>query len=220
LFENHFGGLTNGELFHDEQTDTYKMFSGTGKAFHVNYLTFRELFKNMGERRDLCILESGIASAGTQSTYLFNEYVRKFGGRFWSVDINSDLVQRHKGNMCPATTLVCDDSVNFFKNWETDVDVVYLDSYDLDFRNPHPSAEHGLNEYLALQPVLKGGSLLLVDDTPVEPYWLPFRNQLYNEMTEYYATHQNTLPGKGQYILTTIPKEKMLMHNYQVLYRL
>ena len=27
--------------------------------------------------KDPIILESGIASAGTQSTYLFNEYVRK-----------------------------------------------------------------------------------------------------------------------------------------------
>jgi hypothetical protein len=168
------------------------------------------------------ILESGIASAGTNSTYLFNEYVKKYGGFFWSVDINKSLVDRHAGNMCPATQLICDDSVSFFTNWSKSHDVanvIYLDSYDLDFYNPQPSGNHGLAEYKSLLPVIKKNTLLLIDDTPINPYWLDDRGKLYNDMSVYYTNNNNTLPGKGMFVLSQITNASKLMHNYQVLYK-
>jgi hypothetical protein len=221
LLECHFSNIKNGNLYFDKTLNTYEMFSYKGIPMHLNYLTFKELFKNMGNLKNPQILETGIASAGTQSTYLFNEYIRKYGGRFWSVDINDKLVDMHSRNMCPATTLMCGDSVAFIKNWVSNnsrADVVYLDSYDLDFYNPHPSAQHGLNEYTALLPVLKENSLLLIDDTPKNPYWLDCRNKLYQDMTEYYIKN-NELPGKGQYILREEKDATILLHNYQVLYK-
>jgi hypothetical protein len=195
-----------------------------GEQKHLNYLTFKELFKNMVGLKDPKIIETGISSAGVHSTYLFNEYVRKYGGRFWSVDINQHLVDIHQSNMCPATKLICDDSVKFISDWVAShenekVDVVYLDSYDLDWYNPHPSAMHGLNEYLALHPALKKDSLLLIDDTPASPYWLDTRGQLYHDMVNYYNTH-NFLPGKGQYVLSTPKHATTLMHHYQILYKI
>lgn len=220
LLEYHFSNLS-GNLYYDETTNTYDMFSNVGKPMHLNYLTFKELFKNMDGRKDLIILESGIASAGTHSTYLFNEYVRKYGGRFWSVDINKNLVDGHQGNMCPATTLVLNDSVAFFKEWCTHfdkVDVTYLDSWDLDFYNPDPAATHGLNEYKALLPAFKPSSLLLIDDTPATPYWLDTRGQLFNDMITYF-NQNNCLPGKGQYVLKEPKNAETLLHNYQVLYK-
>lgn len=224
LFEYHFNNLPkNGSLFYDHTKNTYEQFSNVGIPHHINYLTFKELFKNMIQlnKKDLLILESGIASAGTNSTYLFNEYVRKYGGRFWSVDINRDLVLKHIGNMCPATTLVCNDSVSFFDNWvknNKQADVIYLDSYDLDFDNPKPSAEHGLKEYKSLLPVLKKNSLLLIDDTPVNPYWLPFRNDIYNRLVSNYNSGIK-MPGKGMYVLDEEKDAELLLHNYQVLYK-
>lgn len=199
------------------------MFSQIGKPMHLNYLTFKELFKQMGERRDLTILETGIASAGTNSTYLFNEYIRKYGGRFWSVDINHDLVNRHQGNMCPSTTLVCNDSAAFLKEWvstnpEKQADVVYLDSWDLSWYDSHPCASHGLNEYNAILPALKKDSLLLIDDTPSTPYWMDTRGQLYHDMITFYENNK-FLPGKGQYVLLEQKSAELLLHNYQVLYK-
>lgn len=219
LFENHFNKLS-GNLYHDELSDTYEMFSNKGSGKHLNYLTFKKLFENISKIKEPLILESGIASAGTQSTYLFNEYVKKYGGRFWSVDINPNLVRQHTGNMCPSTQLICDDSVAFFDKWVTEnkkVDVVYLDSYDLDFYNPEPSANHGLKEYLSLIPVLKGGSLLLIDDTPINPYWLDSRGKLYDDMQLFYENNK-CMPGKGMDVLKATNAE-VLLHNYQVLYK-
>ena len=222
LLEYHFSNLS-GNLYHNEENHTYEMFSNDGKPMHLNYLTFRELFRQMNEQKDLNILESGISSAGTYSTYLFDAYIKKFGGRFWSVDINQNLVDTHKGNMCPGTTLVCNDSVKFFSDWcvsnnGLQADVIYLDSYDLDWYNPHPSAMHGLNEYLALLPSYKKNTLLLIDDTPSNPYWLDSRGSLYTDMIQYYSKH-NHLPGKGQYVLNLHKHADVLLHNYQVLYK-
>ena len=222
LLEAHFSNL-GGNLYHDDAADTYTMFSKVGTAKHLNYLTFKALFREMGERRDLTILETGIASAGTQSTYLFNEYVRKYGGRFWSVDINASLVDAHSPYMSPATTLVCGDSVQFLEDWrknhpERGVDVVYLDSYDLDWYHPAPSAAHGLREYRAIRPAMVSGSLMLIDDTPCSPDWLDDRGLLYQQMTGFFDTH-GYLPGKGQTILNEPDTPSLLLHNYQVLYK-
>ena len=222
LLEYHFSNIS-GNLFYDEITETYEMFSNVGIGKHLNYLTFKELFKNMLEIKDPQIIETGIASAGTQSTYLFNEYVKKYGGRFWSVDNNEYLVNTHQNNMCPATSLVCNDSVKFINDWvkynnDKKIDVVYLDSYDLDWYNYHDSALHGLKEYTALLPSLKNGSLLLIDDTPRVPYWLDSRDKLYNDMSNFY-TNNNYLPGKGMYILELNNRATKIIHNYQVLYK-
>lgn len=217
LFEHHFSNLS-GNLYHDEKTDTFEMFSHHGKNLHLNYLTFRRLFQEMDNRPNLVILESGISSAGTHSTHLLNEYVRKYGGRFWSVDINPTLVENYQGSMCPATTLVCDDSVHFFTNCGLKADVIYLDSWDLDWYNPHPAAQHGLQEYHALKPCIQKNTLLLIDDTPANPYWLDTRDTLYHDMVQYYTTHQ-CLPGKGQYIAQEPKNATVLLHQYQLLYK-
>lgn len=222
LLESHFN-ILNGNLTYHEDTNSYEMFSNkSGINKHINYLTFKKLFEEMKELKNPYILESGIASAGTHSTYLFNEYVKKYGGFFWSVDINKQLVDRHRGNMCPATQLICDDSVSFFTNWSKThdtVDVIYLDSYDLDFYSPQPSANHGLAEYNSLIPVIKKNTLLLIDDTPVNPYWLDFRNDLYKDMCVYYNKNNLTLPGKGMHVLNKITNANKIIHNYQVLYK-
>jgi hypothetical protein len=225
LLEYHFNQLS-GNLIYDINTNTYEMFSkNKGIPKHINYLTFQKLFEeitNKPNKSNLIILESGIASHGTQSTYLFNEYVRKYGGRFWSVDINDKLVDYHSQNMCPATKLVCDDSISFFYKWSQEndkVDVIYLDSYDLDFYNPLPSGNHGLAEYKSLIPVIKKDTLLLIDDTPIDPYWIDNRDMLYNDMCKYYTDNNNTLPGKGMFVLNEITNANKLIHNYQVLYK-
>ena len=222
LFESHFSNL-RGNLFYDAAANQYDMFFGKGTSHHINYLTFKKLFEQMGTPKEPIILESGIASRGTQSTYLFNEVVRKYGGRFWSVDNDPELVAAHQGNMCPGTKLVHNDSVAFFKEWinttpSPKADIIYLDSYDLDFYNPEPSAKHGLAEYMALKPAIKKDTLLLIDDTPINPYWLDTRGSTYYDMLDYYGMF-GIMPGKGMYVLDVVNNADKLIHNYQVLYR-
>ena len=225
LFESHFSNL-RGNLFYDAAANQYDMFFGKGTSHHINYLTFKKLFEQMGTPKEPIILESGIA---IQSTYLFNEVVRKYGGQFWSVDNDPELVAAHQGNMCPGTKLVHNDSVAFFKEWTSTststytsgipkADIIYLDSYDLDFYNPEPSAKHCLAEYMALTTAIKKDTLLLIDDTPMNPYWLDTRGETYYDMLDYYGTF-GIMPGKGMYVLDEVKNADKLIHNYQVLYR-
>ena len=222
LLENHFNNLS-GNLIYYETTDSYEMFSNKkGINKHINYLTFKKLFEEMKDFKNPLILESGTSKNNTNSTYIFNEYVRKYGGRFWSIDINKTWVDNHRGNMCPATQIIWDDSIGFFRDWSKKndkADIIYLDSYDFDFYKPQTSANHGISEYYTLNHVIKKNTLLLINDTPINPYWLDTReNPLYHDMCVYYKNY-NILPGKGMYILNEISNADKIIHNYQVLYK-
>ncbi len=222
LFEYHFNKL-DGNLYYNEENDKYEMFSNNGIRKHINYLTFKELFKNICtlELKSPIIVETGIASHGTKSTYLFNEYIRKYGGRLWSVDINNELVANTQRYMCPGSTLVCDDSINFINKWINNnlkSDIIYLDSYDLDIYNPTPSGIHGLNEYKAILPSIKKNTLLLIDDTPITPYWLDTRNKEYEDMCLFYSKN-SYMPGKGMFIINENKNANVLLHQYQILYK-
>jgi len=172
----------------------------------------------------LTILETGTAAWGTSSTYLFDAYVRKYGGKFWTVDINPAHSDAVKPYMCEHTTVVTGDSVEFLKGWVKEhpgdqANIVYLDSYDLDFAAPIPSGMHGLAEYNAIAPGLMPGSLLLIDDTPIlSDDFLEENPRMYISMHNTYDKIQR-VPGKGMFIIDSI-KAIPLEHWYQVLYKL
>ena len=46
------------------------------------------------------------------------------------------------------------------------IDLLNLDSYDVDFKNPNDSAMHHLKELLAAAPLISKDTLILVDDSP------------------------------------------------------
>ena len=96
------------------------------------------------------------------------------------------------------TQLICDDSVRFFQRWVRSkpgrkVDLVYLDSYDLNPRSPYAAAVHGVREYLAIRPALGKGSLLLADDTSIDPDAPPSGGMTRSPFVE----HEGVMPGKG-----------------------
>lgn len=126
---------------------------------------------------------------------------------------------------CPATTVVTKDSVEFLQEWcrayPGAMAHVYLDSYDLDWFHPITSGLHGLKEYLAVRPALQEGSLLLIDDTPVSPYWMDCRDATYEEMVRRSNDPKFTMPGKGMYIHKIVGEgeAECILHQYQLLYR-
>jgi hypothetical protein len=124
----------------------------------------------------------------------------------------------------PRSSATCDDSVRFLARWVrehpgTVADLVYLDSFDVDFGDPVPAALHGLRELWAIRPALGSGSLLLVDDTPatledVPPLERPGATAFYKR--------QGLVPGKGMLLdlcLAAAPGVTKLRHGYQALYR-
>lgn len=136
--------------------------------------TFRRIFEEL-EQRTLdftYIVETGCARSPNgwagdgASTLLFDAYVNYHGGKVDSVDINKDHCKNARKLTSDRTTVYCDDSVQFL--WklqpETTINLLYLDSFDINFSKPHPSAMHHMKEFMAILTWLDKGSILVVDD--------------------------------------------------------
>jgi len=184
---------------------------------HPNQHLFSLVLENL-RGRGAIIVETGTSAWGTDSTRLWDLYVRQYGGSLTSVDICSAPSRRLRGQMSKQTTLVISDSRKFLEMYSgPSPDFVYLDSFDADPRDPFPSALHGLAEFRAIYPKLKVGSMCLIDDTPRVipdaelnryPAQLDFRK----------LTGQN--PGKGALVLRDLhqfPAVKVLAHDYALL---
>ena len=199
-------------------------FAARSSPEHINVESMLGALELLEERPGR-IVETGASAWGTDSTRLFSDYVDTFGGELWSVDIRLKPLVDLRGAVSRRTLLTCGDSVRFLRRWvrshrtDTRVDLVYLDSYDLDVEDPYPAARHGLRELLAIRPALQRGSLLLVDDTPATPELCP--DGMREPAERFLATH-GAMPGKGMLIeqyLDGAPNVTKVHHAYQVLYR-
>ena len=88
------------------------------------------------------------------------DYIKRNVGPEEAVETASEAVSLR-------TFFRCGDSVKFLQELspEHKFDLVYLDSYDVDFENPHPSSLHHLFELCAiLHKNCKKGTLISIDD--------------------------------------------------------
>jgi hypothetical protein len=203
-------------------TSHFKHYS---ESTHICRPTLTEALKRL-EGRAATIVETGSSAWGTNSSLLFDAYVNKYGGTFETVDIRvapSAVLQ----NLCsPRTTLYRDDSVSFLKKWgdinpNKKIDLLYLDSWDVNWQNPNPSALHGLAELLAIFENLKEGSLLLVDDTPIDGSCFLSAQVQIDDFNDYQKAYTFT-PGKGaliKLILNKIGRGQQIAHGYQLLWQ-
>ena len=198
-------------------------FRWRSRTDHVNYESLCDLLARMGGRPQT-IIETGMSAWGTDSTRLFDSYVRSFGGRLWSVDIDRERVEGMRRRVSAATTLACDDSVAFLAHWVAEhagesADIVYLDSWDVDFAAPLPAAEHCLREVDALSPAMRSGTLLLIDDSPGSLADVPAAAQ--GSAPAIFA-HYGAWPGKGMLVQAHLAERGILpvSHGYQALYQL
>ena len=141
---------------------------------HINFSSLQETLRRLGGQPAL-ILETGTSAHGTDSTLLFDSYVRSFGGRCESCDIDPVAVDRTRMRVSNSTSVHLGDSVAFLKRLSdadlNDVRLIYLDSYDVDFTDPLPAAQHCLAEFRACESRLAPGTLVLIDDSPSNLEW-------------------------------------------------
>lgn len=102
-----------------------------------------------------------------QSAKLFTEFVDWSGGSVRSVDIDPLAVNTANQIINSKNfTSYCSDSVHFLQQ-QTDldqVDLFYLDSWDVKWENDTASAEHHLREFQVIEPYLKPGAIVAIDD--------------------------------------------------------
>jgi hypothetical protein len=110
--------------------------------------------------------DPGNLSSEGNSTVIFDLYCNHRNGTLYSVDL-SDWSCSQARKVTSSKTIIClNDSVKFlneFPNSE-DIDLLYLDSLDVFWDNPHPSSLHHLKELAAVYAKLKPGCLIVVDD--------------------------------------------------------
>lgn len=140
--------------------------------------TFRLIFEKLLDKKKTghFIVETGALrikdnwEGDGQSTHLFGEFCRMHQGTMFSVDTSLVSVETARSIVPSCVNLVFADSVTFLGNLakaglSKPIDLLYLDSYDVDFENPLPSAEHHLRELDAAKPLLGSGTVIAVDDT-------------------------------------------------------
>ena len=187
---------------------------------HVNRTGFQKALE-AAKAGPLTIIETGTSAWGTDSTRLWDGYVQRFGGELWSVDLSDAPSRRLAEQVCARTHLVVQDSVSFLTEFvaehpERTVDICYLDSWDVDWADPDASMEHGLAEYRAVEPLLRSGSVLLIDDTPTAPTFVP---PAHRGRAEDFQGRHGFLPGKGALVLAELrerPDVELIWEGYSV----
>jgi hypothetical protein len=140
-----------------------------------------------------------------QSARLFTEFVDYHGGSVRSVDIDPEAVSTARTAISSDSfESTCMDSVLYLST-QLDlntVDLFYLDSYDVKWNDDHASADHHLKEFQIIEPHLKSGSLVVIDD-----------NSRFLE--------SNIRTGKGHYIADYLATKGInpVYDHYQIIYR-
>ncbi len=215
-----------GETQEVDYNDSYENLSDSelNTGFHINYFTFRKFFELLRTFENPNIIETGTSTwSPTSSSKLFDTYVNKYGGTFNTVDLTPYTFHRAKATLSNPESAHLGDSVEFIKSIKYKVQAAYLDSYDIDWLNYEPSAQHGKNEFEALLSKLDDRSIVLIDDTPSSPHFLPWRGETYNTVKDLYEI-TNTMPGKGMYVEDVLNEHKheytweKVHHQYQALF--
>jgi|TARA_B110000438_G_scaffold2771_1_gene2865 hypothetical protein len=144
-------------------------------------ISFRKIFKYLDSQpTPIIIVETGCLRdpdnfQDGQSTLLFDKYTSARGenSKVYTVDINPACTSACKKIVSKNVEISTEDSVRylnkisnkFLKN-KTKVILFYLDSFDLDWRYPYPSAAHHLKELTAINRILHKDTMVVVDDSP------------------------------------------------------
>lgn len=140
-----------------------------------------------------------------QSALLFTKFIETTAGSVRSVDIDPVAVRSAQlaiDHQCFSVT--CSDSVAWLSSL-TDlnkVDLFYLDSWDVNWSDDHNSAEHHLREFLTIEPHLKPGAVVAIDDN-----------------SKFLNTNKRT--GKGRKIAEYLESKGIvpLYDAYQIIYK-
>jgi len=189
-------------------------FSFWSEPDHVNRQAFLEVLNRIAPAPAV-IIETGTSAWGTDSTRIWDSYIRRFGGSFHSVDIRKEASADLFGQLSRRTKLHVADSVDFLeRNLDLNADVYFLDSWDLDLNDPVPSAEHGMREFHAIKGNLKSGVILFIDDTPSFDF---LKTMTLPNAAQEFVDKYGSPPGKGAFVKAYVDekiKHKVLHHNY------
>ncbi len=161
--------------------DFYKWFNNIAPKLDQREIAFRKIFKYLDSQpTPIIIVETGCLRvkdnfSDGQSTLLFDKYTLSRGekSKVYTVDINQNSTKVCGQVVSDNVEITTSDSVRYLNNltkkFLTDkikVSMFYLDSFDVDWKYPYPSAAHHLKELAAISKILHRKTLVVVDDSP------------------------------------------------------
>lgn len=192
---------------------------------HINYYTMKEALRQLimynSNLNYFNFVETGCSAHGTKSTLLWDKFVNFYDGYVVSVDLNKVAVDEANTSTSNKTNVFHSNSLDYLPKINNMIDFLYLDSYDVDFLNPSPSAEHHLAEFNKIKHLLHKNSIVLIDDTPLTPEWLDDgkNSPIYTTLKGQFKPN---MAGKGSLVNQELEKmgATKILHQYQTLWRL
>lgn len=135
--------------------------------------TFRAVIREAVSRRVKSIVETGCIrkednwAGDGQSTIIWSDYIKWQTGSFVTIDIDPDAIELVR-KVCPEAASIVADSVAELSKPGPIIDLLYLDSFDVDMSNSGPAAKHCMFEFCAARPRLRSGSIVFIDDSPMD----------------------------------------------------
>lgn len=181
-----------------------------GPRLALREISFRKVFAYLDSiEGSLTIVETGCArvmgnwAGDGQSSVLFDKYLecRGEGGIGFAIDLDPKATEMCKRMVSDRMTVITGDSVPALidvaatlKTKKRTIDFLYLDSYDVDWSYPTPSAVHHLKEMVSIVPVLRRDTLVVVDDAPATC------RVVGNASGQYDMVALPAIGGKGTYV--------------------
>ena len=121
-----------------------------------------------------CCRQAGNWAGDGGSTLLFDKYAQCHPGSVvYTVDIDPAATALCRSLVSGVVKVHTGDSVAFLRSLADappadlpSVDLLYLDSYDVNFDDVFPSAMHHMKELVAIAPLVRPHTLVVVDDSP------------------------------------------------------
>lgn len=147
--------------------------------FRRRRVTFAKVLKLLSQRQAKVLVETGTSRKGLEgaksdgaATIVFGKWAKENNAILHSVDISEDSVNGSKNEVKKqglesVVTVHLDDSLNYLKNFEGQIDFLYLDSYDYsrtDEDIQKKSQEHHLKEFKIIEDRLHKNTIVLIDD--------------------------------------------------------
>ena len=195
--------------------------------------SFTKIFSYLSEialRKPVIIVETGCMrtpdnwAGDGQSSVLFDKFLEfaPHGGRGYAIDIDPEATRICANSVSNRIQVLTGDSVSTLRaigkelaqRGET-IDLLYLDSYDVNWDYVTPSAVHHLKELVSIAHALSPETLVMVDDSPSTCFCLP------GDQGQLSVLMQPKIDGKGKYVAEYAQQigAELLFSHYQSAWR-
>ena len=215
----------------NNSTNFEEWFKKISPKLGVREISYKKIIKFLDSQpTPIIIVETGCLRKEDnfldgQSTLIFDKYTlsRGNGSKVYTVDISPKSTEICKKVVSDNVDIVTEDSVRHLNNLvkifiEKSIKptMFFLDSFDVDWRYPYPSAAHHLKELTAIQKILDKNTLVVVDDAPAIGHLERSEANL-NKDWKVIDSFSPTIGGKGFLVheYACHVKAKVLFSHYQ-----